>query len=229
MSLYNIDDKTQIDEFGVCHKDFSLRDEIEYNFRRAKEKEMKQCLTPTSYQDDYLGRMKAKQIVENQRSTMPTRPASLRFDGQNLIWLQNGQPIKSYPAQSGHTGFQSALYTNISDDGPIPQGNYLLTKGSGQDYKNDLWHKIRRHWPVSWVTTRNWTNTPAAWGYQRIPIQPQQGTNTYGRDSMYVHGGNNGFGSSGCIDLERGMPSFYNDWQEYDGDLSLEVKYPKGW
>ena len=73
------------------------------------------------------------------------------------------------------------------------------------------------------------TNKPAAWGQQRIPIQPQSGTNTFGRHSMYVHGGDNGFGSSGCIDLERGMPYFYNDFQNYNEDLPLEVKYPKGW
>lgn len=38
MSLYDINNKTQIDEFGVDHSNFFLRDEIEYNFRRAKEK-----------------------------------------------------------------------------------------------------------------------------------------------------------------------------------------------
>lgn len=37
MSLYDINDKTGIDEFGVNHNNFSLRDEIEYNFKRAKE------------------------------------------------------------------------------------------------------------------------------------------------------------------------------------------------
>ena len=234
MKLYDMDQQTRIDEFGVDHSNFSLRDEIDYNFRRAKEKEMQQSLTDNAYQNDYLGRMKAQQRVESRQNITPThpdytQPASLQFDGQNLIWLENGKPVKYYPAQSGHNGFQSAIYTNVPNDGPIPEGHYLLRKGTGQDYENDYWHKLRRYPPVSWVTTNNWTNTPAAWGQQRIPIQPQQGTNTFGRDSMYVHGGDNGFGSAGCIDLERGMPNFYQDWQAYDGDLSLEVKYPKGW
>ncbi len=50
MSLYDIDEKTQIDEYGVCHKDFSLRDELEYNIMRQKEKEqqMKQQSQPQS-------------------------------------------------------------------------------------------------------------------------------------------------------------------------------------
>ena len=42
MKLYDMDQQTRIDEFGVDHSNFSLRDEIEYNFRRAKEREMKQ-------------------------------------------------------------------------------------------------------------------------------------------------------------------------------------------
>ena len=39
MSLYDINEKTKVDEYGVCHKDFSLRDEIEYNMMRQNEKE----------------------------------------------------------------------------------------------------------------------------------------------------------------------------------------------
>ena len=46
MSLYDINDKTGFDEFGVNHNDFSLRDEIEYNFKRAKEKEKKKTDSP---------------------------------------------------------------------------------------------------------------------------------------------------------------------------------------
>ena len=40
MPMYKMDEDTQIDEFGVDHSNFSLRDEIEYNYHRAKEKEM---------------------------------------------------------------------------------------------------------------------------------------------------------------------------------------------
>ncbi|MBP5353366.1 MAG: hypothetical protein J6Y91_06375 [Alphaproteobacteria bacterium] len=46
MRLYNMDEKTQIDEYGVDHSKFSLQDEIQYNFRRAREKEQQQCLQP---------------------------------------------------------------------------------------------------------------------------------------------------------------------------------------
>ena len=68
-TLYTINDETLIDNLGVCHKDFSLRDEIEYNFRRAKEKEMQQNLIEQRFDDnDYLGRIEAKKRVENRQN-----------------------------------------------------------------------------------------------------------------------------------------------------------------
>ena len=202
---------------------------IEYNFMRAKEKEMKQSLLPQAFADDYLGRMEAKRRVESRQNMTPThpdytQPASLVFDGQNLIWLENGKSVKYWSAQSGHNGFQSAQYTNVANEGPIPQGSYMLRKGTGQDYNNLSWREKN-----GLYSGKRWFENPSAWGKSRIPIQPQQGTDTFGRHSMYVHGGDNGFGSSRCIDLERGMPSFYKDWQSYNDDLPLEVKYPKGW
>ena len=48
MSLYDIDEKTYIDEYGTDHSDFSLADEIAYNFKKAKEKE--QQLTMPTYE-----------------------------------------------------------------------------------------------------------------------------------------------------------------------------------
>ena len=48
-NLYDYDQQTKVDEFGVDHSNFSLRDEIEYNFKRAKEKERQQMIK--SYAD----------------------------------------------------------------------------------------------------------------------------------------------------------------------------------
>lgn len=45
---------------------------------------------------------------------------------------------------------------------------------------------------------------------------------------MYIHGGAVP-GSAGCIDLTGNMEDFYRDYLNYNGDLSLTVKYPKGW
>ena len=42
MSMYKINEKTGIDEFGIDHSNFSLRDELEYNMMRAKQSMPKQ-------------------------------------------------------------------------------------------------------------------------------------------------------------------------------------------
>ena len=59
--LYKIDEDTQIDEFGVDQSKFSLRDELEYNLKRAKEKERNnKCLRPHAIENnkaDQLMRM----------------------------------------------------------------------------------------------------------------------------------------------------------------------------
>ncbi len=46
MTLYKFNQDTQIDEFGVDHSDFSLRDEVEYNIMRSQEKEQQQSQSP---------------------------------------------------------------------------------------------------------------------------------------------------------------------------------------
>jgi len=154
-----------------------------------------------------------------------SQPSHLEFDGKYINWQQNGRTVKSWEAMSGQPIAQSAQYTNISNVGPIPEGEYILPQGRGEDYSNaermSFWHKqIQNNTP--------WYENPSSWGYSRIPIQPQTGTNTFGRDKMYVHGGDR-LGSAGCIDLTSGNDSFYKDYQNYNGSLPLTVKYPKGW
>ena len=64
-----------------------------------------------------------------------SQPASLEFDGKNLIWLQNGKPVKYYPAMSGKPDHQTARDTNIPDMGPIPEGRYILPINSGEHHE----------------------------------------------------------------------------------------------
>ena len=153
-----------------------------------------------------------------------SQPASLEFDGQNLIWLQNGRPVKYYPAMSGKPDHQTVADTNIPNAGPIPEGEYMLTVNSGEHHKPGEWRTFDEF--IS--NTNLWKRNPDAWGYSRIPIQPLPTTNTFGRHSMYVHGGTVP-GSAGCIDLTGRMEDFYNDWLKYNGNLPLKVKYPKDW
>ena len=155
-----------------------------------------------------------------------SKPSSLEFDGSAVHWIQDGRRVMSYPAISGNVNNQSAQYTNLRDLGPIPEGEWLLKRGSGQDYNN----AERMSWLQELNPKRNprWYEKEDNWGKSRIPIQPQEGTNTYGRDSMYIHGGTTP-GSAGCVDLGSNNDSFYRDFVKYNGDMPLTVKYPKGW
>ena len=155
-----------------------------------------------------------------------SQPASLEFDGQNVVWLQNGQPVKYYPAMSGKPDHQTAADTNLPYTGPIPEGDYLLAQGSGQDYNNK--EELSLLQKINLWKKKRWYERPDDWGKSRIPIQPLPNTNTFGRHSMYVHGGIVP-GSAGCIDLTYRNDDFYNDWLKYNGNLPLKVKYPKGW
>ena len=234
--------QNSISDNSINYDNYSMRQNLENNIKREKERQLHQSLMSYSDNSQITPIPSGKPLTSQEAAYMytPTHPdygqiGSLEFDGQNLVWLQNGQPVKYYQAQSGHNDFQSAKYTNVANDGPIPEGEYLLAQGTGQDYQESLLKKLNR-WAVhqnnkllDYISINDWTATPAGWGHQRIPIQALPNTNTFGRHSMYVHGGDNGFGSSGCIDLERGMSDFYNDWLNYNGNLPLKVKYPKGW
>lgn len=155
-----------------------------------------------------------------------SKPSHLVFDGKYVNWQQNGRNVKSWEAMSGSPYLQSAKHTNIRNAGPIPEGEYTLPLGKGEDYNNaermSVWNEYNP------LREQRWYEKPSSWGYSRIPIQPKTATNTFGRDKMYVHGGKR-LGSGGCIDLTSGNDSFYKDYQNYSGTLPLTVKYPKGW
>ncbi|MDO4162432.1 MAG: hypothetical protein Q4D80_05465 [Pseudomonadota bacterium] len=57
MSLYNIDENSRIDEYGIDHSDFSLLDELKYNFRRAEEKKRQQSIMPQNEQISRLNKL----------------------------------------------------------------------------------------------------------------------------------------------------------------------------
>ena len=123
---------------------------------------------------------------------------------------------------SGDKYYQSAKYTEIPNHGPIPEGNWILKQGSGQSY-----NPYNKKWSDTY-TMGDWINHPVSWGNSRIPIQPLEGTNTLGRNSMFIYGGDE-LSSAGCIDLAGGNDDFYKNFINYNGDMNLLVKYPIGW
>ena len=69
-----------------------------------------------------------------------------------------------------------------------------------------------------------WSGGAAAWGEQRVWLEPSFNTNTYGRDNFSIHGGVTP-GSAGCIDLTWQMPDFAKWYRNNGKDMIIHVKY----
>ncbi len=69
------------------------------------------------------------------------------------------------------------------------------------------------------------------WGDWRVPIVPTKGTNTYGRDKFFLHGGFKA-GSAGCIDIGGGFGNDITDQilrdllNDPDGKIPVRVRRP---
>ncbi len=74
-------------------------------------------------------------------------------------------------------------------EGPIPVGNYYLRGGDLND--PGIFGDLTR-------------NALADWGDWRIRVYPSTGTDTYGRNNFFMHGGSVR-GTSGCIDIGGGL------------------------
>jgi hypothetical protein len=101
------------------------------------------------------------------------------------------------------------------DVGPIPRGCYTIdtNKIANPDRKGDE----RR-------------NRRGDWGDWQAPIKPSPGTDTYGRDGFWLHGGSRP-GTNGCIDIGGG--TYGNSvtdrvlgdlMSDSDGNVPLNVK-----
>lgn len=65
------------------------------------------------------------------------------------------------------------------------------------------------------------------WGIFRVPLEPKEGTNTYNRTDMYIHGGTYN-GSAGCIDCGN------NNWlfkeiRDTKQNIPVEIDYGKNY
>ncbi len=146
----------------------------------------------------------------------------LEFDGENLTWFENNQPIWEKKAMSGRDGYQCQEFQNVKDKGPIPKGNWMVKQKDLQNY-DDLsgFQKL-----LATVGRGKWPGGKVAWGNNRVWLTPDKQTNTYGRHNFSIHGGNF-YGSSGCIDLTDDMDEFTQRLRRYHKDIPLIIKYRK--
>lgn len=141
----------------------------------------------------------------------------LVFDGKKLCFVTTDTKkcVKCWKARSGKLDESGNTKTGKDeqkkkDEGPIPEGDYAVSV-------EELEKRFKKGGELkSGDEKKPWMDNPQAWGPIRVLIKPKAGTNTYGRDGMFIHGGKV-FGSIGCIDLNCASRSFFDYWEgNYD-------------
>ena len=138
----------------------------------------------------------------------------LQFNGKQLSFTNiAGKTIKTFPATSGRPG-TTPLDQSKKNIGPIPEGNYTIRPKEADCTTNWLGTLLRR--------------TQGDWGRCRVPIEPEPGTETFGRGGFKCHGGDTP-GSAGCIDLgsrDREFVDFAQSRPDCER-IPLQVRYPE--
>jgi hypothetical protein len=136
-------------------------------------------------------------------------------------------------------------WSKYKDVGPTPEGEYMMgplmireipddwldrnavsaffAKQVANSFDSSIEAESKHEWSDKTFYSR------VAWGSARGSLRPLKGTNTFGRGSMYLHGGSLP-GSIGCIDLVTGIKDFAGYWTEWSRssgkkEIKLKVDY----
>ena len=178
--------------------------------------------------------------VNNQIQDNLSNPnCYVEFDGQNVDLykygqydgnrLQNGQLQDNLNGQSGADDYQSGIYQDVPNKGPIPEGTYYADQDQRQSLTlKNIALKLGEKLGFNINQKSNWSGNPISWGTSRVWLRPDANTNTYGRSGFSIHGGLTK-GSAGCIDIPwqtRKLNKYLDDCQD---SVPVYVKYPEGW
>ena len=131
------------------------------------------------------------QLQETQQTTYNQYPyCYVEFDGSNVDLykygqnignrLQNGQLQDNLNGQSGGDDYQSRIHQDVPDKGPIPEGTYYANQNQKQNITalDAVWGGITKVFNLPYG---HWKGSLPAWGTNRVWLQPDANTNTYGR------------------------------------------------
>lgn len=144
---------------------------------------------------------------------------SLEFDGSKLRLLRGSKELKNWNSVSGQNGYQSPIYQDIKNVGPIPEGYYDVPQ-SAYTEMNALEALLGE------FGRGRFPGGLGSWGSKRISLTPSSGNEMYGRSGFTIHGGSKA-GSRGCIDLTDQNEDFMRTFRGLGRDLRLRVVYPK--
>jgi RHS repeat-associated protein len=118
----------------------------------------------------------------------------------NLYSSSGNSVLGSYGYTSGRGGVTDPSVRNF---GPTPPGNYTLN-------------------PSEISEGGLLRNLLGDWGNYRAPLHPNPGTNTFGRDGFFLHGGK-APGSAGCMDVGRSDTALFQQLLRAGGPISIFV------
>ncbi len=160
----------------------------------------------------------------------PDDPLLFNEKGLHRVDAQ-GNVLESYGGVSGKgdlssdtPGVDFSKATQVGDQGPIPEGNYVVNPRQIESFSSLSSDQRWESWKSAVFENQNapWRGGPPAWGYERVRIVPVN-VNT-SRSGFFVHGGWFS-GSSGCIDLCGSAPGFFNWLRAQPGPVPLQVRY----
>ena len=135
----------------------------------------------------------------------PNGQDALCYDG-TMLWDFNdaGQTVMVRAATSGRDGVTDPTQR---DKGPIPEGTYIINPGEITEVSG-----------VRYLAR----NARGDWGHFRVPLHPLSGTETFGRDGFFIHGGRLP-GSAGCVDVDGAENEIFGRLKKQQGPMALRV------
>lgn len=126
--------------------------------------------------------------------------AIIAHAGTATYYNSNGTIVGMYPYTTGRPGVTD---TSVSGQGPIPLGTYTADP--------------------SQISEGGWLrNLLGDWGRYRVPLQPDQSTETFGRSGFFLHGGRKP-GSAGCIDVGSSDKNLFENLRRASGLVPIVV------
>ena len=126
--------------------------------------------------------------------------AIIVHNGTLQYYDNNGNSVGTYPYTTGRPGVTDPT---ISGQGPIPLGTYTADPqpiSEGGFLRNFL----------------------GDWGKYRVPLKADDGTQTFGRDGFFLHGGKKP-GSAGCIDVGGNDTDLFGHLRNAPGSVPVVV------
>jgi RHS repeat-associated protein len=144
---------------------------------------------------------------------------TLKYDGRTVTLVGDDGRVKwRGPATSGRPGATTADQDR-ENVGPTPEGTYTLDPAEIATARN-LGEFLKRG--MGGITQGHpWSD----WGWNRVRLQPAEGTDQRGRDNFFLHGGRSP-GSAGCIDVGKGEHALFSLLRNHEGQVTVVVDYP---